>query len=54
MECCFEVLQGNGMGSRGVLLRFESHGWQSWMVPLRRGWRFVITSELSVLTNPQS
>lgn len=51
MGCCFEVLLDNGMGLRGVLLRFESHGWRSWMVPLRRGWRFVIASGLSVFAD---
>lgn len=48
MGCCFVVLRGNGMGLRGGLLRFGSHGWRSWMGPLRRGWWFVIASGLLV------
>lgn len=48
MEGCSEDLQGNDMDLRDVLQRFESHGWRSWRVPSRRGWRFVKASGLSV------
>ena len=54
MGCCFEVLRDNGTDWQGVLQRFESHGWRSWMVPLRRGGRSVKASGLSVRVITQS
>lgn len=54
MGCCFVGLRGNGMGLRGGLLRFGSHGWRSWMGPLKPGWRFVIASGLSACRDSSS